>query len=168
MPVMILLLAGLVVSAVACVVIRNLLKASIALSLTSAILAIIMFLLDAPLAAVFELSVCAGLVTVVFISAVSMTRVHSKEELAQRAKARRKRFVWLPVILLGLLAGVLVVLLPQVSTLVPSGHAPMSAITEQDFFWNKRQADMLGQIVIVLAAVYGVLIFFKEKEHEEK
>jgi NADH:ubiquinone oxidoreductase subunit 6 (subunit J) len=52
----------------------DLAKASIALGVASALLAAVFFLLDAPFAAVFELSVCAGLVTVLLLSAVNMTR----------------------------------------------------------------------------------------------
>jgi len=52
---------------------KDLIKASISLGVASAILAAIFFLLDAPYAAVFELSVCAGLVTVLLLSAVNMT-----------------------------------------------------------------------------------------------
>ncbi len=163
LTVMILLLAGLVVSATVCIILRDLLKASIALAVVSAILSVIMFLLNAPLAAVFELSVCAGLITVVFISAISMTRLRSKEEIAQMQKERRRRFVWLPVILIVLLAAALFAIWPHLDALIPYA-APMSAVTEQNFFWNKRQVDLLGQIIIILAGVYGVLIFFKESD----
>lgn len=164
LTVMILLLVGLVVSAMVCIIIRDLLKASIALAVVSAILAIIMFLLSAPLAAVFELSVCAGLITVVFISAISMTRIRSKEEIAQMEKERRKRFALLPVILIVLLAGVLFAIWPHLNALIPYNAAPLGTATEQNFFWNKRQVDLLGQIIIILAGVYGVLIFFKERD----
>ena len=164
LTVMILLLAGLVVSAVVCIMLRDLLKASIALAFVSAILSVIMFLMNAPLAAVFELSVCAGLITVVFISAISMTRLRSKEEIAQMQKERRKRFALLPVILIVLLTAALFAIWPHLAALIPYTAAPMSAVTEQNFFWNKRQADLLGQIIIILAGVYGVLIFFKESD----
>ena len=164
LTVMVLLLIGLVVSAVVCVILRDLLKASIALAVLSAILSIIMFLMDAPLAAVFELSVCAGLITVVFISAISMTRLRSKEEIAQLEKERRKRFAFLPVVLVVLLAAVLFAIWPHLSELIPYTAAPMDAITEQEVFWNKRQVDLVGQVIIILAGVYGVLIFFKERE----
>lgn len=162
--VMIPLLVGLVVSAMVCIIIRDLLKASIALAVVSAILAIIMFLSKAPLAAVFELSVCAGLITVVFISAISMTRIRSKEEVAQMEKERRKRFALLPVILIVLLAGVLFAIWPHLNALIPYKAAPLGTATEQNFFWNKRQVDLLGQIIIILAGVYGVLIFFKDHD----
>lgn len=163
--VMVILLVGLVVSAMICIMIRDLLKASIALAIMSAILSVVMYLLGAPLAAVFELSVCAGLITVVFISAISMTRVHTKEELAKKEKERRKRFLPLPVLLIVLLTGVLFALWPHLDALLPyTAVSDGAAETVKDVIWNKRQVDLLGQIIIVLAGVTGVLIFFKESD----
>ena len=51
----------------------NLLRAAIALGVGSATLAVIFFLLDAPYAGGFELSVGAGLVSVLFIVAISLS-----------------------------------------------------------------------------------------------
>ncbi len=161
---MILLLVGLVVSATFCIMLRDILKASIAMAVVSAILSVIMFLLNATLAAVFELSVCAGLITVIFISAISMTKVRTKEEIAKIEKARRKRFIPLPVLLIVLLTGVLFLLWPHLDALIPRTAEPMQAGSVADVFWNRRQTDLLGQIIIILAGVYGVLIFFKEGE----
>jgi len=165
---MILLLVGLVASAMVCVIIRNLLKACIALALLSGILAIIMFMMNAKLAAVFELSVCAGLITVIFISTISMTRIRSKEELEKEERARHKRFVLLPVLVIAFLTGALLLLLPRLDALIPLTDAHLNAVTEPEVFWIERQADLVGQIVIVLAGVYGVLIFFKEREKERE
>ena len=159
----IILLAGLVVSAAICVALNDLLKMAIALAATSGLLAIIMFVLGAPLAAVFELSVCAGLITVVFISAINMTRVSSKEELEEKQKARNKRFLLLPVLIIVLIAGMLVFLWPQIDSLLPT-IAAGSGESVKDILWNKRQVDLLGQIAIILAGVYGVIIFFKESD----
>jgi len=164
--VIILLLVGLVSSALACILIRNLLKACIALAAVSGILALIMFLLDAHLAAVFELSVCAGLVTVIFISAISMTKVHSKEEIAEQERLRRRRFVPLPVLLIVVLAGTLFVLWPRLTELIPLANPPADLVSAPDLLWDKRQADLLGQIAIILVGVFGVLIFFKEREEK--
>lgn len=164
LTVIIILLAGLVAAAICCVILRDLLKASIALAGLSAILSIIMFILKAPLAAVFELSVCAGLITVIFVSAVSMTRVRSKDEAAEMAKARRKRFALLPVMLIVLLCAALILIWPHISALIPYAGVPIGSQTEQNIFWNQRQADLIGQIVIILAGVFGVLIFFKERD----
>jgi len=36
----------------------------------------------------------------------------------------------------------------------------------RDILWNSRQIDLLGQIIIILAGVFGVIIFFKESVEE--
>ena len=73
-PVNIVLFVAVVVSAVLAVRLNNLLFAAISLAALSAILAIMFYQLDSPYAAVFELSVCAGLITALFVSAISLTR----------------------------------------------------------------------------------------------
>ena len=161
--IIIILLTGLVVSAAICIVIRNLLKAAIGLAVTSAILSIIMFVLNAPLAAVFELSVCSGFITIIFISAISMTRIHTKEELEVMEKERNKRFIYLPIILIALFALFIFVLWPNIySSLPPTAAA--TGLSVQDILWNKKQVDLLGQIAIILAGVFGVIVFFKESD----
>jgi NADH-quinone oxidoreductase subunit J len=52
---------------------KNLIVAASVLGLGSAALAMLLFMLDAPYAAGFELSVGAGLVSVLFIVAISLT-----------------------------------------------------------------------------------------------
>ena len=101
LTILLILMIGLVVSAVVCAVLSDLLKAAIALAVTSAILSVILFFMGAPLAAVFELSVCAGMITVVFISACSMNRNRTNEEHARRQKERNRRFILLPAMLFG-------------------------------------------------------------------
>jgi len=63
----------MVVCAIVAVVSKNLLRAAIALGIGSATLAVIFFLLNAPYAGGFELSVGAGLVSVLFIVAISLS-----------------------------------------------------------------------------------------------
>ena len=161
--VLIVLLGGLVVSAVICALVRSLVKAAIALALTSALLSAAMFLMGAPLAAVFELSVCAGLITVVFISSISMTRIHSKEEMTEKKKERRKRFLPLLAAVVVLAAITLALLWPNITNLIPVTSVVPSG-TAQQVLWDKRQTDLVGQIAIILAGVFGVLVFFKEEE----
>ena len=36
----------------------------------------------------------------------------------------------------------------------------------KDVFWNTRQADILGQIIIILAGAFAVAILFKESTKE--
>lgn len=52
---------------------RRLLYAAVALGLSSVLLAIIFFDLDAPFAGGFELSIGAGLISLLFIMAISLT-----------------------------------------------------------------------------------------------
>jgi NADH-quinone oxidoreductase subunit J len=68
------ILAAIVLAgAIAAVLARNLLWAAIALGIGSVALAILFFLFDAPYAGGFELSVGAGLISVLFIIAISLT-----------------------------------------------------------------------------------------------
>ena len=67
-------IAGLVVIAICAVLavhLRDILRAVIALAVLSVVLAAIFFKLGAPYAGAFELSVCGGLITVLFIAAIS-------------------------------------------------------------------------------------------------
>jgi NADH-quinone oxidoreductase subunit J len=67
------LAAVVLVGAIVAVLSRNLLRAAVALGVGSAALATMFFLLNAPYAGGFELSVGAGLISVLFIIAISLT-----------------------------------------------------------------------------------------------
>lgn len=68
------LLFLLIIFSILAVEFRSLLGATISLGVASAILSIIFYVLNSPYVAVFELSVCAGLITVLFVTAISLTR----------------------------------------------------------------------------------------------
>jgi NADH:ubiquinone oxidoreductase subunit 6 (subunit J) len=67
------ILTLILASAIAAVLLENLLHAAIALGVGSAMLAVALFLLDAPYAGSFELSVGAGLISVLFVVAITLT-----------------------------------------------------------------------------------------------
>jgi NADH-quinone oxidoreductase subunit J len=68
-----LLLALTVAAGALCAVLaRNLIRSAVALGLGSAALAALFFMLSAPYAGSFELSVGAGLISVLFIVAISL------------------------------------------------------------------------------------------------
>ena len=167
LPVIIILLTGLVGSALFCVLLNDLLKASIAMAVLSAVLAIIMFALGANLAATLELSVCAGLITVIFISAISMTKTRTEEENKARAKDRRKRFVFLPVILIVALCVILFIFWTEFRSFITEPAVISEHLLGSETLWEKRLVDLLGQVVIVLAGVFGILIFFKEEQDKK-
>jgi len=94
------LLFGLLFASLWTVMTRSLLRSAIGLALTSVLLTIIMFRLNSPLAAVFELSVCAGLISVLFVSTISLTKPLTHKEVVELSKARHKRFWYLPIIVI--------------------------------------------------------------------
>ncbi len=164
--VLIIIFVSLVVAALMSVMIRSLIKAAIALAVTSAVLAIIMFLLNAWIAAVIELSVCAGMITVVFISAISLTKPLTDEEIVIEAKHRVKRFIYLPFILI---AAMVLLYIGWQNHIINFDFIPKTAVTPHDFaeqsdiIWNKRPVDILGQIIVIFSGVFGVVVLFKER-----
>ena len=77
-----------------------LLRATIALALTSAMLAVVMYSLGATIAAVLELSVCAGLISVVFVSVISLTQRKPFKDYVVRRLSRMRRFWPLPLVMI--------------------------------------------------------------------
>lgn len=155
----IILLVLLVCSALATVLIRSLLRSAIALAFASAVLSMIIFRLNSPIAAVFELSVCAGLICVIFISTISLTEPRTHAEKLQHTKERLRKFWYLPLIL---------VLVGIVLSRVNKGfNIPLPAPeTQTDLgvtLWHLRSLDVLGQVIVLLVGVFGVVILFKEK-----
>jgi NADH-quinone oxidoreductase subunit J len=158
------LLLGLTIAAALWTVLTpTLLRSAIGLALTSAMLTLLMFQMDSPLAAAFELSVCAGLITVVFVSTISLTAPMEKQAAQVRAKSRLKRFAPL----LGVVAWVVALLWTVGYTLdirLPVGEGgPV-----REVLWNLRRFDLLGQIIVLFVGVFGVVILFKEKKGEKE
>lgn len=68
------LLSLTIIFSILAVELKDLLQSAISLAVASIILAIIFYQLDSPYAAMFELSVCAGLITVLFVSTINLTK----------------------------------------------------------------------------------------------
>lgn len=154
----IIILTVLVFSALWAVMTRSLLRSAIGLALTSVVLTIMMFRLNAPLAAVFELSVCAGLISVVFVSAISVTEPLTRQEVLEHMRQRLSRFWLLPVILI-VTGAVFVILKVRIKL---GGIYPQAEADVRNVLWNLRQLDILGQVIILLAGIFGVVILFRE------
>lgn len=154
-------LTTLVLSATWAVLSPRLLRAVIGLSLASVCVSILLFRLDSPLAAVFELSVCAGLISAVFISTVSLSQLETEENVVAASAERIRRYWYLPPLLL--LVGVAIVglefpALPDVSAIGQD---------VRQVLWTERPLDLLGQATVLLAGAFGVVVLFKEtKKHE--
>ena len=158
MAINILLLVLMLIASLWTVMGRSLLKATIGLAVTSAALSVIIFRLNSPIAAVFELSVCTGLMTVVFVSTISLTKPLTHKDIIRISAKRLKRFWYLPAIVI--VVGIaLIYSKTQMPLALFAGQAEGNA---RDVLWNSRQLDLFGQIVVLLAGVFGIVILFKE------
>jgi NADH-quinone oxidoreductase subunit J len=124
-----------------------------------------MFRLDSPLAAVFELSVCTGLITVVFVSTISLTKPLTHKEIIELSKDRIKRFWYLPVIVA--VVALALILIKVKNDLVPAESAWELFKDVKSVLWNFRQLDMFGQIIVLIIGALGVSILFEERRRDE-
>lgn len=158
MTINLLLLIAMTIAAVWSVLKGDLVKAAIALAITSIILTILMFRFASPLAAVFELSVCAGLITVIFMSTISLTKPQDDRQEEKQLQGRVTRFALLP--LLALAAAVLALVALPINFALPQVVASGDVRT---VLWNQRQLDLFGQIAAIITGVFGVSVLFREK-----
>lgn len=152
------LLIILVIAALMVVFSSRLLLAAISLAATSIMLTLLMFKLNSPIAAVFELSICAGLITVIFITTISFVKPVAQEDLIETRNKRIKKYAALPIILI--IVGVVTsyVIKPMVLAL----PAIIQEKNVANVLWNLRQVDLLGQAIILLVGVFGIVVLFKE------
>ncbi len=141
----VLLVLCMLVCAVQAVRAKQLLTSALWLAGVSALIALTLYTLGAAQIAVIELSVGAGLVTVLFVFAIN---------IASDEDATQKQVV--PAWLTWLLAGVSVLLLGWLA--LPTETA--GAIPELPFttiLWEQRGMDVMVQIILIFAAVLGLL-----------
>ncbi len=145
------LFIGVIVSAVFAVRSRPL-AAALWLAALSGLTAILLYLFGAPELAVIELSVGAGLITVLLAFAISMA-----EDETMPASLVPRPFAWLLILVAaGLLAWLILPQLPGVRAV---------AAVEAPFFvqvWENRLLDLVVQIAVVISGVMGVLSLLGE------
>lgn len=147
-----LILVGMVLCAVKAIQTPKLINAALWLAGASALVSILIFLLGAPEIAVIELSVGAGLVTVLFVFAINITG----EEPPMLAVAIPRPVSWGIVLFT---AGMMIYLnLPAINRVIP-------VVQEMDFaatLWQNRALDMVLQAVLIFCGVLGVLGLLSE------
>jgi len=144
------------------VMLHSMTKSAIALAAASAALGIIMYEMGAVWTALIEISVCSGLVTVIFISAISLSNMDKKE--LEKVYEDKKRMSLLPVILI--VSGVVLVI-AAISAGVSLPEANQTVNTSGDLreiLWNNRQADIWGQIIIMITGSAAVVVLFRERD----
>jgi NADH-quinone oxidoreductase subunit J len=157
------LLGLMVLLTVGCCIFKDLLYVAISLAAASVILALVLFQFGANIAGVFELSVCAGLITVLFVSTVSMTK-----DSDQKVETRLPMYC-IPLFVLVFI-GLVYFIVQWLANSMPAAVATQRPETFQKVFWEIRSADILGQVALILVGVFGILALFrlkaKEKKHE--
>lgn len=143
----VLVAAGILVCAVLAIGSKRLLVSAIWLAVTSALVALMMYLLGAAQLAVIELSVGAGLVTVLFVFAINI----SGEEPLNLLPVMPKPLAWgLVLIAVGLTVYMIVLGNGFSLSLTLPSEAPV-------ILWKDRYLDILLQISLIFCGVLGVL-----------
>ena len=156
--ILLVLLILLILFTLLVVVSSRLLFAAISLAATSILVTILMFMMDSPLAAVFELSICAGLITVIIMTTINFVKPLTHEDLLKTRKRRFKRYIGLPIILV--LIGLTVpIMIKPITLKLPEIIKETNVL---NVLWNFRQTDLLGQAILILIGVFGILVLFRE------
>jgi uncharacterized MnhB-related membrane protein len=139
--------AGILLCAVLAVVSKRLLVSAIWLAITSALVAVMLYMLGAPQIAVIELSVGAGLVTVLFVFAINI----SGEEPLNLKPFLPKPVAWGLVIVAAGLTLYMLISGGILSSVIQTSTSTASIL------WNDRYLDILLQIGFIFCGVLGVL-----------
>ena len=143
----IIILVGILFCAYQAVRDKRLLVSAIWLAGTSALVSIMMYLLGAYQIAVIELSVGAGLVTVLFVFAINIAGDEPIPNLSFIPKWLARIFTVAAVVLIGW-------------QLLPLLNVPINLNQDagfQQIVWENRKADLYLQVVMIFAGVISML-----------
>mgnify|MGYP000878524896 FL=1 len=153
----VLIAVGILVCAILAISSKRLLISAIWLALTSALVAVVIYMLGAPQVAVIELSVGAGLVTVLFVFAINI----AGEEVIGVKSILPKWLVWTSVILA---IGLTIFLVLKWVGIIPNPTNQMEL--QASILWDDRYLDLLLQVVLIFAGVLGVVGLLAHGKHE--
>ena len=146
------LLLGAIFCAYRAIVAKRILSATIYLACISALTSAILYLLGAAQVAVMELSVGAGLVTVLLVYALSVVGDDAMDPASVIPKPLAFAVVGLTAVLLGWMA------YPALQSTVEAGSSNLAAI-----LWQDRVLDVWIQIALIFSGVMGVLGLLSEQ-----
>jgi NADH:ubiquinone oxidoreductase subunit 6 (subunit J) len=147
-----LLVVGSIICAVLAIRAAHLLISALWLAGVSVLVALTLYLIGAREVAVIELSVGAGLVTVLFVFAISI----AGDDATQSRSLVPKPLVYLLVAL----ALLLIALLTLLADKTPFSTAPATSFVA--VFWGERALDVLAQIALIFAGSLAVLGLLSE------
>jgi uncharacterized MnhB-related membrane protein len=141
------ILVGILICAYQAVRNKRLLVSAMWLAGTSALVSIMMYLLGAYQVAVIELSVGAGLVTVLFVFAINIAGDEPIPNLSFIPKSLARIFTILAVVIIGW-------------QILPMLNFPIEINQDagfQQMVWESRKVDLYLQVVMIFAGVISML-----------
>lgn len=135
---------------------RHLIMAALWLAGASALVSMALYAAGAHIAAVIELSVGAGLVTVLFVFAIS---------IAGDDALRSREFIPNPVAIF--LALVFLLLLGRMVLPVDAAKAVVDKVPFADVMWHDRVVDTLLQLVLIFTGVLCLLSLIADEKSPE-
>lgn len=149
----VIVVVGAILCAAAALFARQLLASSLWLAGASALTAVMLYMLGAPEAAVIELSVGAGLVTVLFVFAINI----AGEDVPDTHPV-------IPRPLGYVLSGLAFILLAAVTLpRLPLASAVPLAQKFTEVFWQQRGLDTLLQAALIFCGVMAILTLLAER-----
>lgn len=151
----VLLLALMALAALGVVFSRDLLYAVISLGLLSVFTSILFYSLGAPYASIMELSIGAGLITVLFMATISLV------EERQFKGERKLKLTYLNVT--GLLIAAAIALFIGWALFKGASAEPavISPGTLPEILWGERLLDVLGLGIVIFTAAIGIGALFR-------
>jgi len=148
-----LLLSGAIFCAYRATVSKRILSSTLYLACISALTSVVMFMLGATQVAVMELSVGAGLVTVLMVYALSVVGEDALDPASVIPKPLALGLVGAVTILLGWMV------YPAIQMAITTGDVDLASV-----LWQSRVMDVWIQIVLIFSGVLGVLGLLSERE----
>jgi uncharacterized MnhB-related membrane protein len=152
-----LFLAGAIVCAYRALVSKRILTGTIYLACISALVSAVLYKLGATQVAVMELSVGAGLVTVLLVYALSVVGDDALDPASVIPKPLALGLVGLAVLLLGWMS------FPALQAGIKVGSVDLALV-----LWKDRVLDVWIQIVLIFSGVLGVLGLLSEQAPGKK
>jgi uncharacterized MnhB-related membrane protein len=144
--------AGITICAILALTAKRLLSSAIWLAGVSALSAILFYMLDAREVAVIELSIGVGLVTVLFVFAISIA---GEDAMTAKPLVPRILGILLVLCMIGLLGWMTVPAFLSASA--------QTELSSTDILWEVRGLDLIVQVSLIFAGVLSVLGLLSDK-----
>lgn len=151
------LMIGTILCAYRIIVSKRILVATLYLACSSALVAIMLYLLGGTQVAAIELSVGAGLVTVLLVYAISVVGDDALDPASIVPK---------PLAIIAVLAAA--VLLAWLAIPIGVSPSPLPAVSMQVVLWEQRVLDLWIQMVLIISGVMGMLGILAEGKTRQR